>query len=174
MKVYICEICGDAYLGEGKPTECPFCGAHANFMKDGREAHPVFLREGNLSEETKKRMEETYELETKAVAIYNCMAGKAQDYEIKVMYKSLARVEMEHAVIVNKFLKKDRPSDREESCSENETENFQKTIELEEHAVKLYVGFAQESAEEKAKIFFTALAGAERSHIKLIKSLTQE
>lgn len=170
VKLYICEICGDATIAVEKPSECPFCGASASYIKNGAEAHPVFLREEKLTEETKKRMEETYALEVKAVAIYNCMAGRAKSYETKAMYKRLAKVELEHASIVTKFLIKDKPEIKEESCSEVEAENFKKTVELEEYATKLYAGFSKESTEERAKIFFAALSQAEAEHIELIKN----
>lgn len=171
MEIFICEICGEAHIGSEKPHDCPFCGARSNFMKDAVEASPVFLREGALSEETKKMMQETYDLEVKAVAIYNCMAGKAGSYAIKAMYKRLAKVELEHATIVTKFLGMERPTASEETCSQDEIENFKKTVELEDHASKLYVGFAKASAEQKAKIFFTALAQVEAAHIELIKNI---
>lgn len=174
MKLFICEICGDAYIGNEKPSECPFCGANAAFIKAGPEARPVFLRPGELSEDTKKRMEETYALEIRAVAIYNCMAGRAKTYEIKAMYKRLAKVELEHAVIATKFLGKDKPEVGEEACSEDELENFKKTVELEDHAAGLYLKFSKESQEEKAKVFFVALARVESSHIELINNFLKE
>ena len=39
MKTYICEICGDAYLGTEKPKNCPFCGAGEGFIKEGKKAN---------------------------------------------------------------------------------------------------------------------------------------
>ena len=170
MKVYICEICGDAYIGTDKPHDCPFCGAKNNFIKDGAEANPVFLREEALSEETKKRMQATYDLEVEAVATYNCMAGRAKTYETKAMYKRLAKVEAEHATIVTKFLGTPRPTIGEGSCSDDEKENYEKTVSLEDHAAKLYAEFAKDSTETTAKIFFTALSQVEAGHIELIKN----
>ena len=41
MKTFICEICGDAYIGEEKPKNCPFCGAREAFIKEGKDAKPV-------------------------------------------------------------------------------------------------------------------------------------
>lgn len=87
MKTWICEICGDAYLGEGKPTSCPYCGARANFIKDGKDAHPVVTVKDQLSEISKKNLEETLALEIKANATYLCMAGLADTYESVRMYK---------------------------------------------------------------------------------------
>jgi rubrerythrin len=98
------------------------------------------------------------------------MAGKAKTYEIKAMYKRLAKVELEHAVIVTKLLKTDRPEIGTETCSEEEVENFKKTIELEENASNLYVQFTKDVTEENIRILFTALMQAEEDHIELIKN----
>lgn len=170
MKTYICEICGDAYLGAEKPHSCPFCGARSAFIKDGKDAIPVTQREMVISELTRKNLLETLDLEMRANAIYLCMAEKAHSYEIKAMYKRLAIVEMEHASIVCKFLKIEKPVSEKEMCSDEDVENFQKTIELEDNAQSLYVRFAKEAVEAPVKIFFTALSQAEMDHISLIKN----
>lgn len=168
MNVYICEICGDAYIGEEKPTDCPFCGAKKNFIKNFSEAQPILLRQEEIGEETKKRMMETYELEINAVAIYNCMAEKSKKYFQKAMYKRLAKVEMEHATIVSKFLSIPRPEIEKKDCSDDEKRNFQVTAELEENATNLYAEFARLSSEKVAKFFFVALSQVEKNHLDLI------
>ena len=170
MKTFICEICGDAYLGMEAPSKCPFCGADHYYIKQGNEANPVFLREGEISEISKKNLLETLDLEMKASAIYLCMAGKASSYEVEKMYKRLAKVELEHATIATKFLKIAMPEILTEQCSDEDLENFKKTIKLEEHATGLYSKFAKESEEQNIKIFFTALNQAEQDHIELIKN----
>jgi rubrerythrin len=86
------------------------------------------------------------------------------------MYKRLAKVEMEHATVVTKLLGIDRPTVSEESCSDEEKENYVKTVELEDHAATLYSQFAKESSEQRAKLFFTALSQVEAGHIELIKN----
>ena len=83
MKTFICEICGDAYLGEEKPKNCPFCGARDAFIKEGKDAKPVVNVKENLSDVSKKNLEETLQLEMRANAIYTCMTGKAINYEIE-------------------------------------------------------------------------------------------
>lgn len=170
MKTYICEICGDAYLGEGKPTSCPFCGARAAFIKEGKEANPVVNIKEDLSEISQKNLKETLDLEMRANAIYTCMAGKAATYEIMKMYKRLAKVELEHAIICTKILGIEMPPAGSEICSDQDIENFQKTIELEDHASSLYSEFAKTSTEKHIKILFTALNQAEQDHIELIKN----
>jgi rubrerythrin len=170
MKTYICQICGDAYIGSEKPKNCPFCGARDNFIKEGKESNPIVNQKIEVGESSKKNLMATYALETKAVAVYNCMAGKAKTYEIKAMYKRLAKVEMEHAVIVTKLMGMPAPVINEELCSDEDIENFQKTIALEENATNLYKKFLLESEEQNIRIFFTALSQVEADHIELIKN----
>lgn len=173
MKIYICQICGDAYLGEEKPKNCPFCGAREGFIKNGKDANPIVNRKLGLSKISKKNLEETLALEIRANAIYLCMAGKAKSYEIKAMYKRLAKVELEHAVICIKLLDKEMPEIKPEECSEEEIENFKKTIELEESASKLYLKFSKECPEEDMRILFVALEQAEKDHIKLMQNYSK-
>lgn len=170
MNLFICEICGDAYIGREKPADCPFCGARGNFIKLGAEARPIINEKVEIGELSRKNLEETLQLEIKANAIYLCMASKAESYEIKAMYKRLAKIELEHANIVCKLMKIKMPEIAPQECSENEIENFKKTVELEDNAVELYKKFTGESAEKNIKIFFTALAQAEEGHRELIKN----
>lgn len=170
MKTWICEICGDAYIGEHKPSECPFCGARQAFIKEGSVAKPVTEVKTELSELTVKNLQETLRLEMEANAIYLCMAGKTDSYEVMKMYKRLAKVELEHAIICTKLLQIPMPEMGSELCSDDTVENFQKTIALEDHAQGLYAKFAKEAVETHMKIMFTALTQVERDHIELIKN----
>ena len=116
MKTYICQICGDAYIGEEKPKNCPFCGARENFIKLGNEADPIVNQKFEISKISGENLKKTYDLEVKAVAIYNCMSARTKSYEIKVMYERLSKVEMEHATIVAKILKMDKIEIGKEFC----------------------------------------------------------
>jgi rubrerythrin len=169
MNLYICEICGDAYIGTEKPSDCPFCGAKGNFIKPVSEAEPIVNVKDEISEESKKNLMETLALETKATAIYACMAGKSKEYGIMKMYKRLSKVELEHAIIVTKLLGIPMPEIVPETCSDGDFENFKKTIELEDHATMLYKKFAGISAEDHIRKFFGALMQVEAGHIELIK-----
>lgn len=172
MKTFICEICGDAYLGSEAPSKCPFCGADHNYIKPGSEANPVFNREGEISEVSKNNLMETLYLEVRANATYLCMAEKTSSFELQKMYKRLAKVELEHATIVTKFLDIKMPENLVEECDDEDSENFKKTIELEDHAASLYDKFAKEAEEERVKVFFTALKKVESEHIELINNYT--
>lgn len=169
MKTFICEICGDAYIGSEKPHNCPFCGARMSFIKDGKDAKPVVEVKTELSELTVKNLKETLQLEMDANSIYLCMAGKASSYEIMKMYKRLAKVELEHATICTKLLGISMPEISPKTCAEVDSENFTRTIGLEDHAAGLYATFAKEAVEQHVKIMFTALNQVEADHIELIK-----
>jgi len=171
MKIFICEICGEAYIGKEKPADCPFCGALAAFIKNGNEAEPLLNKSFNVLENSRKNLMESYDLEVKASSIYNCMAGKAENYQSKAMFKRLAIIEMEHANIVTKILKIEKPQAVEESCPDTDRENFEKTKELEDHAAGLYREFARVADEPQIRILFTALAQAEEGHLALMKEL---
>ncbi len=170
MKTYICEICGEAFLGEGKPTDCPFCGARAAFIKEGNEANPIVNRNIAVGEKSKANLIAALNLEKAATAIYQCMSDKADTYEIKTMYKRLSRVEAEHVSSITKLLKIEKPAIDEQDCSETDLENFERTLKLEENATDLYMKFAQEADEPEIRIFFAALSQAEANHVKLIKN----
>ncbi len=170
MKTYICEVCGDAYLGDEKPKNCPFCGADEKYIKKGNEAKPVFKEEVNLDDLTRKNLEATLALELNATALYLCMMKKSKDDEVKAMYKRLAKVEKEHASIAKKFLKVDNVKVPERECDDKDLKNFAKTISLEKNASNLYERFAEESNDENIKKFFIALAKVEKEHIDLIEN----
>ncbi len=171
MKLYICEICGDAYIGKEKPTDCPFCGTKGNFIKLANEAKPIVNEKIKISEISKKNLIKTLALETRANAIYTCMVGKTQEYKIQKMYKRLAKVELEHAIIVTKLLRVPISEIKAEICADTDKENFEKTIELEDHATELYKKFAGEAIEPNIRKFFGALIQVESGHIELVKNL---
>lgn len=170
MQTYICQICGDAYLGEERPTECPFCGAPDNFIKLGKEARPIVNEKIEIGEISRKNLEATYDLEIKASAIYTCMASKAKNYEVKAMFKRLAKIELEHAVIATKILGKSAPVVVPQECADEDVENFKETVKLEKHATEVYAQFLKEATETNIRILFNALNQIEADHIKLMKN----
>ena len=46
-KLWRCEICGDPYVGDAPPTNCPFCGAKAKYIREAKEADVYFDVETN-------------------------------------------------------------------------------------------------------------------------------
>ena len=65
MTLYICEICGDAYIGVEKPSDCPFCGAKGTFIRLGAEAEPITEIKTEITELSKKNLMDFFLKETK-------------------------------------------------------------------------------------------------------------
>ena len=42
MALWRCEICGDPYVGDKAPANCPFCGAKKKFIKEAKLAEVNF------------------------------------------------------------------------------------------------------------------------------------
>lgn len=170
MNLYICEICGDAYIGTERPSDCPFCGSRIGFIRPANEANPIVSEKIKLSETSLKNLKEAYGLEVAAVGIYQCMADKANRYEVKAMFKRLAKIELEHAAIISKLAGLPRPEIAAQSCFEDEAENFLKTVELEDNATILYANFANLAEEKNVKKFFVAISQVEAGHKALMKN----
>ncbi|MDZ7798682.1 MAG: hypothetical protein U5L76_03645 [Patescibacteria group bacterium] len=105
IKLYRCEICGDAYIGDEAPTNCPFCGAKQKFIKEAKEAKVNFDVE--LNEKDRANVERALEVEISNVAFYKCAEEKTDDEEGKILFKALKKVEAEHASVWKKILKLD-------------------------------------------------------------------
>src|SRR4030043_749809 len=107
VKVFRCRICGDPYIGLEVPTRCPFCGASQRFFVD---AHDWNIDEFNikLSEISRKNLEAAIKLELGNTAFYECAknaAEKEKDHYSFAKFKTLMKVEKEHAAAISKFLK---------------------------------------------------------------------
>lgn len=174
MKTFICEICGEVHIGSDKPSHCPFCGAAAQFIKEGAVAKPIVTKKIELSDLSKNNLLAALTLEKNAVAFYNCISGKSDSYEIKQMYKRLSHVEHEHASLISKVLEINGVEIVIKDCSNQMTDNFQATLELEEEASFLYARFAKEAVETEVRILFAALTLVERDHVALINNYYQK
>ncbi|GAG36539.1 unnamed protein product, partial [marine sediment metagenome] len=42
VKLWVCVICGDPYIGGSPPDCCPFCGAHKKYIKEAKDAEVNF------------------------------------------------------------------------------------------------------------------------------------
>ncbi len=97
IKLWRCEICGDPYIGEEPPANCPFCGAHKKYIKEAKEAKVNF--DVKLNEKDKANAEHALEVEISNAAFYFCAAKKTDDEEGKLLFKALGKVEAEHASV---------------------------------------------------------------------------
>lgn len=175
MKVWRCKICGDAYLGEEKPSECPFCGADAKYIAPASEYDTP--NTVTLSDKSKKNLQNALKLEIGAVQLYECAKKKAEkneDIEILALFKAIIKVEREHAVRICKFLEIQLPPYDEIKCGNTNMDNLKETQKREDGAVKEYTKAAKEAAEPVIKMFFEAVGEVELKHKLLAEDLMKK
>ncbi|MDK1031472.1 MAG: ferritin family protein [Planctomycetia bacterium] len=170
VKVFRCRICGDPYIGENPPTRCPFCGAQAKYIID---AHDWDTGEFDveLTEVSKKNLAAALELELDNTAFYSCAlesAKSAGDEYMAAKFKSLMKVEREHASTICKFLKGSACGEPPEgTCSADGIENSKEGHQREDRAIKAYSRFRREATEPRMKEFLGALVEIETEHIQI-------
>ncbi|RJQ52644.1 MAG: ferritin [Actinobacteria bacterium] len=166
MHVFRCQICGDPYLGATRPSHCPFCGAHANFIvpvQDYRDFKDV------STDKSRANLEAALELEISNSQFYRSAAQVGDDEPTKQMFRALAKIEAEHASTICKWLGIDKPASIMEVGKANESmlENVQESRTREENASAFYAKAAGEAMEKGVAKFFRALVEIEKDHIKL-------
>lgn len=165
VKLWRCLICGDPYIGENPPDNCPFCGAHKRFIKEAKEAEVIFVVE--LNDKDKANVEHALEVEISNAAFYFCAAEKTDDTEGKLLFKALGKVEAEHASIWKKILKLSSIPKGDEPCHASNKENLEDSHARETRAIEFYRKAAAESENERVKEIFEALVEVETDHLHL-------
>jgi len=163
MKVFVCRICGDPYMGEESPDACPFCGAEKKFLVSSS----VWKDENNieLTDISRKNLETSLKLEVSASKFYKCVENTVANTEISKVFKNLRKVETEHASVFKKLLKIDTDPEVEEVCVDDIIASLEESNRREENAVKLYKQFAEEAVEPRVKEVFEAITKVEENHI---------
>lgn len=164
-KLWRCRICGDPYVGEGPPLNCPFCGAHLSYMKEAKDAVVSF--NAALNEKDRANVERALQLELSNAAFYFCAADKTDDDEGKLLFKALGKVETEHASIWRKILKLPSVTPGNDSCAVSNRQNLRESHDRETRAIDFYRTAAAESVDPRVREIFTALVEVETDHLGL-------
>ena len=169
IKVFRCRICGDPYIGEEAPKQCPFCGADQRFFVEAQDWNPDEFNV-SLSEKSKENLKAALQLELDNAAFYDCaknVADKADDHYSVAKFKALMKVEREHASAISKFLKISASELEKLKCNSNSKANSKEGWEREDRAIKKYAKFRDEATEDRLKEFFGALVEIETDHLNL-------
>lgn len=169
--IFRCKICGEACLLNNKPSHCPFCGAHEQWLVDSHDYVEPGLTE--LTEISRKNLEFTYNLEIDASKIYHCIRKKTKDEFILGMFKTISKVELEHAELVGKLIGKDPGCEipfEDRLCTEDRNESLNKTKILETNAIKHYKKFLEQATEPRVVEIFQALIDVEQDHLDLVNA----
>jgi rubrerythrin len=165
VRLWRCEICGDPYIGDSPPANCPFCGAHRRYIKEARDAVANFDVE--LNERDRKNAERALKVEVSNAAFYSCATKKTDDVEGRLLFKALRKVEEEHASVWKKILKLDAIPKGEESCSIKNRENLEESHARETRAIEFYKKAAAEAENPRVREIFEAFVEVETDHLKL-------
>ena len=92
---YRCEICGETYLGYSKPENCPYCGAHQEYLKKMENYDRVMPEE--ISDESRDNVQKAIDLEIDNAKFYACAARETDDELEAAVFKRLGKIEAEHA-----------------------------------------------------------------------------
>jgi len=165
VKLWRCLICGDPYIGDNPPDNCPFCGAHRKYIQDAGTAQVTF--DVTLNENDQKNVQHALEVEISNSTFYFCAAEKTDDNEGKLLFKALGKVEAEHANIWKKILKLLSIPKGNETCHIKNKENLEESHARETRAIGFYKKAALESNNDRVKQIFEALIEVETDHLML-------
>lgn len=169
MKLYRCQICGDPYLGEEKPKNCPFCGAHERYIVEQKNYEDRIWAIENISDITKNNLEKAIELEVSNAEFYFCASRKAKGNDMKNLFKALGKVEAEHAAVLAKALGIEGPKiDRSGgTCSGDRKADLGEAHMREDNAIHHYAEFLAQAKEPRAIEIFSALIAIESDHMAI-------
>jgi rubrerythrin len=168
MRLWRCQICGDPYLGEEKPKNCPFCGAHERYMVLQEEFENMIGKVEGLTEASRKNLEAALELEIDNTQFYACASRKSASDEGKNLFKALAKVESEHASLISKALGIEKPTIEDvDICTGDYQKNLRESHRREERAIKHYGKFLSEATEPRVEEIFSAVIAIEADHLSL-------
>lgn len=165
MDVYKCLICGDPYVGTGKPTNCPFCGAHQRLITPAEEYEPEVLDE--LTGKSRENLQKALELEVGNSAFYRGASKVADTVAGQALFSALARIEAGHASVLCRMLGIEKPEELYETgdCSPAHSENLAESHKREKRAISLYGRFLDEAKEPRVRMVLEAFIEIEKDHL---------
>jgi rubrerythrin len=169
MKLWRCQICGDPYLGEEKPKNCPFCGAGERHLVAQEDFVDRIGVVHGLTDISKANLEAAISLEISNTEFYDCASRKAETDEMKSMFKALKKVESEHADLLCKALgvKKPSISSDYDECSTKDLDNLKESHMREDRAIHKYAEFLSQATEPRVIEIFSAIIAVESDHLSL-------
>ena len=127
-----------------------------------------------LTEISKKNLEDALNLELSNAAYYKWIANTADNTEIAKTFKGLYKVEKEHADVFTKLLGIELKEIEEDCAAETPVDWIKASAAREERAVNFYMKAAAEATEPRVKQIFEAIMQVEQTHQELDKALLEK
>ncbi|MBN1802676.1 MAG: ferritin [Candidatus Lokiarchaeota archaeon] len=168
VNVFVCKICGEAYIGEEEPSRCPFCGAHRKYFVKASDYDDFSAWDVELNEKDKKNAKKALDVEISNTVFYKCSSNNTPELEGQKLFKILSKVENEHASVWKKILKLDKIDlPKYDECASEYNPNLEESHQREERAIKFYGQAAAEAQNARVKEIFQALIEVETDHLRL-------
>jgi rubrerythrin len=166
-KLWRCRICSEPYIGFEPPGNCPFCGAHKEYIIPAERWK--YQDDIELSGVSRKNVEDALKLEISNATFYLCVSKASKDPFIQGMFKALFKVEKEHASLFARILKAPKPviDLAPAMCTDMDRKSVEESLQRETNAVAHYGRFLGETKEPRLKEVFRALVDIEGDHIQL-------
>jgi rubrerythrin len=168
MKIYRCRICSEAYVGNGKPVNCPFCGAAEKYIILAKNWKEDMI--STLTDVSERNLKKALELEIETSGFYRCAARVAMEEDVKAMFAAFAKIEAEHASTMRRMLGLPRSytSEHEGRCYPTDAQNLVEARRKEELCVTFYEESAKQAGEKRVREVIVALTDIEREHLAAI------
>ena len=168
IKVWVCKICGEAYINDGKPDRCPFCGAYKKYIVEAKDYDDTGAWDVELNEVDKANAEYAIGVEISNTLFYKCSSKKVDELDGQKLFKILSKVEAEHASVWKKILKMDKILwEPAETCEVDYKVDLEDSHAREVRAIKFYTGAAIAAKSPRVKEIFEAFVEVETDHLKL-------
>jgi len=168
MKMYRCRICGETHLGYSRPSNCPFCGAHEEYLVPSPE-YPAGLNDVELTETERTDVLAAIELERSNARFYLGMSAHHDNDGLASAYKRLATIEAEHCSVFCKLARVPKPEDlfSPAETAADWCANIDESLAREQKASAFYADVASRASNERIVEIFAAVSAIEADHIEL-------
>jgi rubrerythrin len=167
VKIWRCLICGDTYIGEERPTQCPFCGSSCSNIV-ASDAYPVAINDVEITDAERADLLHACELELENATLYTAM-GKKGDHNalLPSAYRAFAKVEREHLEVCEKILKTEGPSEPAHPVVLGATwaEDIAESDAQEHEARDFYREAGDRATTPRVRQVFLAISEVENDHI---------
>lgn len=168
LNMYRCRVCGETYLGYEAPDNCPFCGAHKEYL-EAPEMYDPAINSVTLTEVERADLETSIELERSNTRFYLGMSERKDNDTLRSTYKRLARIEAEHCSLFCKLAGLPKPDDLAVpgDTTGSWESDIEESVRREDRATTLYSTFAERATNARLKEVWQALSAVEADHIML-------
>ncbi|MEM0372858.1 MAG: ferritin family protein [archaeon] len=168
IQLFVCKICGEPYLGERSPADCPYCGAPRKYVKPYGEYSQLW-KDAKLTSVEKENLTKALAAEVNAMYYYDKVAKTQEKYsKYNRFFKRISTVEQEHISTIVKFLNIPSPELKGEEPKGSIEKDIERTKQLEAEAVRDYTAFVTSSKHRPVKTLFKALLHAEQGHFDFL------